>query len=424
MFDLRAQLRAPEDGGGDSLGGSTGVNEDLELLNDETPPEPNREEVQEEEEEDSHEEVEHEESEEERQAREEEEEEQAKPHELAPHDRPTFTDLKTYDPELFKEFPGLKDVLFRERAYTELFTNIDDAKQALENSTAFENSKQSIFEGDATSFLESIKETDAKALSKFASMILPALYKVDQDSHWAAANPILESMVKGFNASAKDDKTKEAAKLFAEWMFGDIAQDILDGKKTFVPEVKPETKKDPEREQFLQERFQAFDSDVRVSAMSGLASFIASKDAKGKDRLDPDEVFSSWMRKTIVEKISLEVRQEMEADKDHMRYMNGLWEKARKNGYKPEWKTRISSAFLARARQLVPAVRSRIVSEALGKQVRRADKTRTVVKRSLPNTGTGGRSSGTSGKLDSSRKIDYSKTSDEDLINDNITYKG
>jgi len=414
-FALKSVLRSP-----DSLDGSTGLSEDLALLNEEIPPK-----------EDEPKEDEHEETDEERETREEaerlEEEEEGKGEptkELAPHERPTFTDLKKYDDKLFDKFPGLKDVIFREKAYTELFTNIDDAKTALESAQALDSAKSSIFEGDGTAFLSSIKETDPKALIRFSERILPALFKVDQDAHWAAANPILESMVRGLYESAKDDKTKDAAKLFAEYCFGEQAQDILDKKKTFIPTLQTEEKKDPEREKFYKERYEAFDSDIRTMAFNGLSSMITAKDKNGKDRLDPDEIFSPWMRKTLIEKISQDVQSQMSADKDHMKYMDGLWEKAKKSSYTAEWKTRIISAFLARARQLVTASRSRLVSEALGTESKRSGRTREVAERTRrPEGGGGGAPAKRTGTFDSSRKVDYSKTSDEDLINDNITYR-
>lgn len=410
MFVLKDILRFPDD----SLAGSTGLSEDLALLNEEEE-KPEKPEKEDEEGlppgDDEHQEVD------------EKEEEPETPKELLPHDRPTYTDLKEYDAELFKNFPGLKDVIFREKAYTDLFTNIDDAKSALENSQALESARESIFTGDGVAFLNSIKETDEKALIRFSQRILPALNKVSLDAHWAAANPILESMVRGFHSSAKDDKTKEAAKLFADFMFGDQAQDILDGKKTFIPTIE-EQKKDPEREQFERERYSAFDSDVRNVAFNGLSLMIDSKDKNGKSRVDPDDVFSPWLKKTLIEKISLEVQSQMQSDKDHIRYMNGLWDKAKKNGYKSEWKTSITTAFLARARQLVPTVRSQIISEALGRSKKAADKTREVVNRTRrPEAGGGGSSSKGSG-FNPNKKIDYNKTSDDDLINDNITYRG
>ena len=107
-----------------------------------------------------------------------------------------------------------------------------------------------------------------------------------------------------------------------------------------------------------------------------------------------------------------------------MKFINGLWAKAAKAGFTGEWKSRITDAYLARARQLVPSVRAHILSEVGFTQQRNSGRKMAIVKKnSRAEAGTGGGHSKSSGTYDASRKIDYSKTSDEDLINDNVTYR-
>jgi hypothetical protein len=228
-------------------------------------------------------------------------------------------------------------------------------------------------------------------------------------------------MLKGFYREAKTDSEKEAAKAFATFVFGDDGPDVLDGKKTYVS-AKEEKRVDPERQQFLKERFQAFEGDVVTSAKNSLLSSITSKDKNGKSKLDPDEVFSPWMTAQLSNSILEDINNQLKQDKDHMKYMNGLWKKAEEAKFTSEWKTRIIDAFLARARQLVPVTRSRIVSEALGTTRKRADKTRENVERNRrPEGGGGGRPA--NGNSGAGKRIDYTKTSDEDILNDNVTYK-
>lgn len=407
----------------DSLedGASSGLSDDVKLLSED---DQQQEENQEQEEQESQEEEEQEqEGQEEEEEQEEQEEKQEAKSDLLPHERPTYTDLKTSFPDLFKKFPSLKDVIFREKAYTELYTTLEDARTAQQDAQAFSTARNSILSGDSTDLLKGVKESGEQNLKRFAANFLPSLYKVDQDAHWAAAVPLLENMVKGLLRSAPDNEdVQKAAQTMANFLFGQDGKDILDGKKTFVEKL--ETKKvDPEREKFEKERYDAFSNDIDSDAKGQLNSLILAKDKNGNLRLDPDGVFSEWMKKTLIEKISSTVNDEMSADKAHLSYMNSLWDKAKKDGYTREWKSRIISAYLARARQLVPAVRSRLVSEALGTSIRRSGKTKEVVDRNRPTRNSPQRGSKNNGSFQSGRAIDYSKTSDDDIINDNITYK-
>jgi len=409
MFGLKDILKSP-----DSLEGTTGISDDVKFLEqeDEQPPaDAATPEVEEKEEEVV------EETEEEREER----EASAKPRELLPHERPTLTDIKEAFPDLFKKFPVLRDVLFREKAFNELFSSIEDARTAQDDSVALQEARQSIFNDDGSGFLAAVKKTDEAALLKFASNIMPALYKVDEKAHWAAANPLMENMVKAFAESAPgNEDTKKAALLMAKFLFGNDAQDILDGKKSYVPRA-AESKTDPERVKFESDRLKAFTGDISSDIKGQVKSVILSKDKNGSLRLDPEGVFSRWMVDTLVEKINKEVDDQMGADREHLRYMDSLWSKAKKDGYTSDWKSRITSAYLARARQLVPAVRAKIVAEANGTSQRRAARTKEVVDGVRRGTGSPARESRNSSGI--TGRIDYNKTSDDDIINDNITYR-
>jgi hypothetical protein len=112
------------------------------------------------------------------------------------------------------------------------------------------------------------------------------------------------------------------------------------------------------------------------------------------------------------------------ADPSHMRYMESLWSRARSNGRTEADKDRIIAAYMSRARSLAPQLRSKYVSEALGKRVRAAgDKVRRV-ESIPPRMANNGRESRNGGSQSYNPKsIDYRKTSDYDILNDDIKYK-
>ena len=159
-------------------------------------------------------------------------------------------------------------------------------------------------------------------------------------------------------------------------------------------------------------------------ALSGLKSLVLTKDKEGKSRIDPEGVFSDFIKNSIIDKVMTEVQDQMQSDRDHIRYMDSLWAKAKKAGYTGDWKSSIISAYLARAKSLVPAIRSRLVSEALGTSSNINGKKSKLVETqtSRKESGSSGREAKESKTIDS-RRVDWSKTSDIDLLEDRITYK-
>src|SRR5215471_9558495 len=60
----------------------------------------------------------------------EEEEEEKKLAAKPPYDRPTMQELREAFPDLFKKFPSMRDVFYREQEFTQIFPTIEDAKEA------------------------------------------------------------------------------------------------------------------------------------------------------------------------------------------------------------------------------------------------------------------------------------------------------
>src|SRR5436190_140497 len=69
--------------------------------------------------------------------------------------------LKEY-PELFKKFPFLEKMMYRDREYTELFGSFDDAKEIAEKSENFNNFENQLLSGNTEEILRGVKEADEK----------------------------------------------------------------------------------------------------------------------------------------------------------------------------------------------------------------------------------------------------------------------
>jgi hypothetical protein len=357
------------------------------------------------------------------------EESEQKPEDLDSHpfNRPSLKTITEKFPDFFKAFPAMRDMYFREAEYSKVFPTIDDAKEASENNTAFQSIRESVFDGNGSKFFSAIKEVSDKDLEKFSMTVLSTLHSVHPKAFWTAANPLVEDIARNmFAKGVKDgnESLQNAARYLSDYFFGNT--EIAEGKKTSIIKIEDNNEVKQEREKFDNEKLTAFRSGVETDLRSQLVRAIEAKDIKtGKSRLDPDEVFSNFIRTTIIDRIIEDLGTQLTSDKDHIRYMDSLWNKAKQNGRTDADKTRILSSYLARAKSLIPSLRSKYVSEALGQKTRissgKKEKVENISERT--DSGTQGRGSNGSNKNYHPKSINYSKTSDADILNDNITYK-
>ena len=151
---------------------------------------------------------------------------------------------------------------------------------------------------------------------------------------------------------------------------------------------------------------------------------ITGTDSKtGKNKIDPDEVLSPFIRNTIIERVIADIGSTLQADKNHLTYMDSLWSRARQNGRTDNDKARIIAAYLARARSLAPSLRSKYVSEAMGRKVRDVNQKRVKVSSVQDRIPANGRVAVGGNKGYNPKSIDYRKTSDYDILNDDIKYR-
>lgn len=315
--------------------------------------------------------------------------------------------IKTKYPEIFKEFPDLRKAIFHEKEFLKIFGTVDEAKDAAQKAENMDYLISEIESGNLKPLIEGLKETNEQLLKTFASKVLPAIYTESKDLYFQIIDPILINVLKTVQQegeSTGNDNLKFSAQHVAKLLFGKI--DVLEGKTT-------ETKTDPEREafeaekrKFMTERFNEARASVNNDITSGLNKIIN----EGLDNLN----ISGYLKKVIVKEVQTEVDVMLTQDTGHMSQMSSLWKKAANAGYPSEWLARITSTYLARAKPLVPSVRSKIKAELVkSKVVTPAEK--------LPTSG-GTPGAKPSGPVDS-RKVDWNKTSDEQFLAGNITYK-
>ena len=408
---MRDILRIPADDGVD--GSSSNIESDLNELNDESVVE--EEESEEEEEETSEEEE-----------SEEEAEEEPVISSAHPFDRPSLKSINESYPDFFKKFPSMRDMYFREAEYAKLFPTIDDAKEASDNNTAFVNIRNDVFNGDGTKFMYAVNNENPQSLEKLASGFLGNLTKINMNAFWRAANPLIEDVSKAMYNKGRlegDENIKNAALHLSQFFFGKT--DIAEGKGTVIPrQQEGETEVQREKREWEDRKHLEFRGSIESELRQQLDDLVIGLDPKtGKSKLDPDEIPSPFIKQTIVDHVVQDIGAALAGDTAHLRYMDSLWSRAKTNGRKSGDKDKIIFAYLNRARSMAPALRSKYVSEALGRRARAAGEKVKKVESIPPRTASNGRSSSGDRHDYNPKKIDYRKTSDSDILNDDVKYK-
>lgn len=344
----------------------------------------------------------------------EEEVKEVKKRDYLPHERPTLTDIRKEFPDFFKKFPQMEHMLFREKEYTELFPTVSEAKDAAEASEALQDFRDDLFTGSGEKFVSALK--DQGELAKFGKNFISNLQKTDQQAYWSAITPTFENVIRAFYREGQrrnDASLVASAENLSIFLFD--TDEVAQGKKTFVKE---EAKTDPqvarERSEWEREKSNTFTIAVREEIFNGL---------KGEIKIS-NQSLTPKMKSLLIADIISEVDAVIKKDGAHMKYVQSLWNKA-KGDYSSEIKSKIISAYLERAKSLVPSIRRRLLSEALGSNVdetkRKLEVTERTQNRREP--GSQGRPSGTTVKTHAPKSINWDKTSDMDFLSDNVTLK-
>lgn len=342
--------------------------DDLEFLREDTEPEKEPEEKEPEEEDEEIEDEPKEETEDEEETTEEEpeeEDEEDEPEEEIETGLVTSKDLKAKFPEIFKKFPELKGVIYRERQYSEIFADPKDAQTAAEQAKTFVNVEQDLMHGVSEPLLNAIHGAKGSEFKKLAAGLLPALRKIDEPMFMKViAVPFKQMLRKAFATGNKngDKNLALSARHIHNFIFDD---DKLDDREEFENEdVAKPSKAEEEYRKKLEELdtrdHKNFKQSVDMSMVEGVKEAFF-------DKFDPDGTLTPWIKDRMFEDAVRQVDAQLVKDPRHMKNMELLWRNAKAQGYSPESKSRIVNAVLARARQIIPQVRQQLRSEALAK---------------------------------------------------------
>jgi len=327
---------------------------------------------------------------------------------------PEYKDIRAKYPEFFKDFPELKEAFFLGKRLTSLFPSYELAQDAKDQLRSFEAIRISaVEEGDPTHLFSALSEANPAGFKKMVTNILPNLYQHAPQLYLEMTTPVLENMIRSaYKAGGETDNKnlQAAAQIFSKYLFGTLE----------IPQAKPKVA-DPEVARLSNERQRdrlvretEFKSEVQEIGTSNLRRHILTG-------LDPENTIPELVKDALVDKIMRQVGKALDKDGLHNNRMNALWELSAKHGFPREYRKKLAETYLRAAQAKMPAIRAKLRAEVVGGNGGKTPVVRKeIVKRPPPGKNVAGKVP--LSKLDP-KKIDWSKTSDRDILSGKITYK-
>ena len=264
-------------------------------------------------------------------------------------------------PEVFKKFPFLEKMMYRDRQYTELFGSFDDAKELAERAEIFTGFEQQLLSGKTEEILKNVKETDPKAFDKIVDTYLITLAKVDKDAYYDVTNSvakrIIVEMVKEANDS-QNEELKQAALLMNQFLYG-TSKFVPHAPRTTAEKAGEEqSEAEKERLSLLQERFETAKEDIQTRVDNTLRATISSY-------IDPKDIMTPYMKKNAVNDALQSLHSTLGRDTSFRKSLDKTWRSAYDAKYSKDSVNRIQSLYLGRAKGSLKAAIQKARVEAL-----------------------------------------------------------
>lgn len=319
--------------------------------------------------------------------------------------RPSWKKVKELGLDKDKDF---RELYFRDKAYTDVFPTVAQAKEAATKADQLDLLDTTLVNGDIESIFKDLNED---VILKISDRLLPTLSKTNPQAFIRATKPFLVDILHSVMNKAKSDGDENLQRSVRN-----ISNAIFRN-----PELPPRVsnQEDPtivqERQRLERERQGLFQRDEQRFLAAADSSTMRRLESIVSDSIDPKNEFglSSFVRGAIADKVLKEVGQVLQKDEVLGNKLKAYHRNASRAGFPDEYKARMISASLERAKKVIPMLVAKHRNAALGKQ---STKGKILSKVESKNQ--------TSGTSSSSKKVDTRKTSAEDFLNDrNVHYK-
>lgn len=289
---------------------------------------------------------------------------------------PRLEEIKAKYPNFLKEFPSIRSVMFRERAYNEIFPTVNEAKDAKSRLNDYNAFESELLSGNIKGVLSSIKKSDEGAYNKIVNSYIETLASLDPAANLKVANKVTRGMLRVVNnlANQLDGDNKEqlqiAVKLVTRAIYGspEIPNDDISQK---------EEKEDPERKK-LDEDKNNFERTKFESAYSDVSSRVESMIKRAvTDNVDIKNSLPSYVKGKLVDDVMSTLDKHLDSDERFKGLLKNLWKDSNKESYNSKSKDRIVKAIKLKVETvLLPIIRAKRQEaiKGLGIRVKREEK--------------------------------------------------
>ncbi len=300
--------------------------------------------------------------------------------------RPTYRQVINKYPKIFKDFPGLRDVFFRERDYSRVFSTVEDAQEAYDQLNKLKAGEQIISNGNPQDFLEVLGDYDKNKQRQFVESFLPSLFRNNKPAFELITQPVIQFAIRTMHRDATRNGNQNLATSAVnvyEWLFGTdkIEEDHRPQQANRPPQNDPEKENlRAENQRLLQTRHNEFIDGALNGASRRIDKII-------KDSL-PEEL-GAFEVKSITREVMDQLGVILKADSAHRSNMDRLIRNGRNEAYSEAARERLSSAFLSSAKLALPEIIKKVKAEALRGQ---SGKSKSAGRPSVPNRPNGSNS--------------------------------
>lgn len=329
---------------------------------------------------------------------------------------PEYNDIKKKYPTFFKEFPGMRHTLFRMKAIDRIFPTVEEARSVAEKHDDLIQLEAAVLGGEGDKVLRGLKNIDPDAMERFAEAVLPALFNESRQTHDRITANVLSTALRVAQRQARSSGNKNlwnAVGHISQFLFGKDAPPETTRRES-SPELEAQRQALDDREQQMYDnQARGFQEDVTSTGNRLLRKALA----KG---LDPNDTLPDFVKDSIVKTAVDQVGSAMDKDEAHLSVINNLWARAQRAGFDKASKAKLIAAYMGRAKVLVGPTRRRLVQSAIDKQEGRGPDKDVQRRRHIRAGGKGG-SEGRGFKPKTARDVDWSKTSDLDILEGKAT---
>jgi hypothetical protein len=281
--------------------------------------------------------------------------------------------LKKY-PSLFKDFPYLEKAYYREQQFTELLPTIEDAKTAVEKSQVLDRFESDLMSGSTETVLKAVRETNPNGFYKIVDDYLPTLAKIDEKAYYHVIGNLTKHTIVSMVQEARrlgvgqDNENKplpgnalqNAALLLNQFVFGTTefkAPSQLANNED--PKENSRERQLAEKEQtFVRTQFENTRNDLNTRVNNTLKNTIDAN-------IDPKKSMTDYVRKNAARDCMDNLERVINQDSRFKALLDKLWEKAFSEGFSKESADRIRSAYVSKAKTVLPALLKKARNEAL-----------------------------------------------------------